>query len=186
MLILTAYVLFYFCLFIMHKYRHCSEIFVSRLGALTILGRRRFVLKTNGEDTSVISPTLGFNIKTINYQKYTLNIYDVGCQKTITSYWRNYFEQTDGLFWVVDGSDLRRLDDCKMELDNLLKEERLSGASLLILANKQDITGDLTPEEIAKSHDIAYFSLYVHFRQRFLWLKSESLQRIHRRQIVVS
>lgn len=55
--------------------------------------------------------------------RYTLNIWDVGGQKTIRSYWRNYFEQTDGLVWVVDGSDLRRLDDCKMELDNLLKEE---------------------------------------------------------------
>ncbi|XP_052882316.1 ADP-ribosylation factor-like protein 2 [Gossypium arboreum] len=81
---------------------------------------------------------------------YTLNIWDVGGQRTIRSYWRNYFEQTDGLVWVVDSSDLRRLDDCKMELDNLLKEERLSGASLLILANKQDIKGALTQAEIAK------------------------------------
>ncbi|XP_071909669.1 uncharacterized protein, partial [Coffea arabica] len=54
---------------------------------------------------------------------YTLNIWDVGGQKTIRSYWRNYFEQTDGLVWVVDSSDLRRLDDCKYELHNLLKEE---------------------------------------------------------------
>ncbi|KAK6922710.1 Small GTPase superfamily, ARF/SAR type [Dillenia turbinata] len=81
---------------------------------------------------------------------YTLNIWDIGGQRTIRSYWRNYFEQTDGLVWVVDSSDLRRLDDCKMELDNLLKEERLSGASLLILANKQDIQGVLTPAEIGK------------------------------------
>ncbi|CAN7101187.1 unnamed protein product [Brassica rapa subsp. narinosa] len=113
-------------------------------------GKTTIVLKMNGEDTSVISPTLGFNIKTIIYQKYTLNIWDVGGQKTIRSYWRNYFEQTDGLVWVVDSSDLRRLDDCKMELDNLLKEERLAGSSLLILANKQDIQGALTPEEIGK------------------------------------
>ncbi|XP_048230537.1 ADP-ribosylation factor-like protein 2 isoform X3 [Ricinus communis] len=84
------------------------------------------------------------------FGRYTLNIWDVGGQRTIRSYWRNYFEQTDGLVWVVDSSDLRRLDDCKMELDNLLKEERLSGASLLIFANKQDIKGALTPEEIAK------------------------------------
>ncbi|XP_043810070.1 ADP-ribosylation factor-like protein 2 isoform X3 [Manihot esculenta] len=83
-------------------------------------------------------------------QIYTLNIWDVGGQRTIRSYWRNYYEQTDGLVWVVDSSDLRRLEDCKMELDNLLKEERLSGASLLILANKQDLKGALTPEEIAK------------------------------------
>ncbi|TYH06226.1 hypothetical protein ES288_A08G139900v1 [Gossypium darwinii] len=107
-------------------------------------GKTTIVLKINGEDTSVISPTLGFNIKTITYQKYTLNIWDVGGQRTIRSYWRNYFEQTDGLVWVVDSSDLRRLDDCKMELDTLLKEERLSRASLLILANKQDIKGAYT------------------------------------------
>ncbi|VVA32400.1 PREDICTED: ADP-ribosylation factor, partial [Prunus dulcis] len=126
-----------------------KEIRILMVG-LDNSGKTTIVLRINGEDTSVVSPTLGFNIKTITYQKYTLNIWDVGGQKTIRSYWRNYFEQTDGLVWVVDSSDLRRLDDCKMELDNLLKEERLSGSSLLILANKQDIKGVLTPEEIAK------------------------------------
>ncbi|KAG1368503.1 ADP-ribosylation factor [Cocos nucifera] len=128
-------------------------------------GKTTIVLKINGEDTSVISPTLGFNIKTIKYQKYSLNIWDVGGQKTIRSYWRNYFEQTDGLVWVVDSSDVRRLDDCRMELEKLLKEERLSGASLLVFANKQDIQGALKPSEIAKKykyyrkysfHDIFY------------------------------
>lgn len=58
--------------------------------------------------------------------RYTLNIWDVGGQRTIRSYWRNYFEQTDGLVWVVDSSDLRRLDDCRIELHNLLKEEVFS------------------------------------------------------------
>jgi ADP-ribosylation factor-like protein 2 len=33
-------------------------------------GKTTIVLKINGEDTSVISPTLGFNIKTIKYHKY--------------------------------------------------------------------------------------------------------------------
>ncbi|ONK71147.1 uncharacterized protein A4U43_C04F5280 [Asparagus officinalis] len=113
-------------------------------------GKTTIVLRINGEDTSIISPTLGFNIKTIKYQKYSLNIWDVGGQKTIRSYWRNYFEQTDGLVWVVDSSDVRRLEDCRMELENLLKEERLSGASLLVFANKQDIQGALTPAEITK------------------------------------
>lgn len=68
--------------------------------------------------------------------RYTLNIWDVGGQKTIRSYWRNYFEQTDGLVWVVDSSDLRRLDDCKMELDNLLKEEVLFINVLIYIQSK--------------------------------------------------
>ena len=45
-------------------------------------------------------------------RRYTLNIWDVGGQKTLRSYWRNYFEQTDGLVWVVDSADVRRLQDC--------------------------------------------------------------------------
>ncbi|CAN6348644.1 unnamed protein product, partial [Urochloa humidicola] len=127
-------------------------------------GKTTIVLKINGEDTSVISPTLGFNIKTIKYQKYSLNIWDVGGQKTIRSYWRNYFEQTEGLVWVVDSTDIRRLDDCRAELHNLLKEERLAGASLLVFANKQDIQGALKPAEIAKVLDLAAMEKSRHWQ----------------------
>jgi hypothetical protein len=41
-----------------------------RLRGLDNSGKTTIVLKINGEDTSVISPTLGFNIKTIKYHKY--------------------------------------------------------------------------------------------------------------------
>ena len=75
----------------------------------------------NGEDIDEIAPTLGFNIKTLYYEEYKLNVWDVGGQTTIRSYWRNYFEQTDGLIWVVDSSDKLRLQDCKKELHALLK-----------------------------------------------------------------
>jgi ADP-ribosylation factor-like protein 2 len=40
-----------------------------RLRGLDNSGKTTIVLKINGEDTSVISPTLGFNIKTIKYHK---------------------------------------------------------------------------------------------------------------------
>lgn len=39
-------------------------------------------------------------------------MWDVGGQKTLRPYWRNYFEATDGLVWVVDSTDRRRLADC--------------------------------------------------------------------------
>ena len=55
--------------------------------------------------------------------RYKLNVWDVGGQKTIRSYWRNYFEQTDGVIWVVDSADRRRLRDCKEELTMLLSQE---------------------------------------------------------------
>jgi len=48
---------------------------------------------------------------------------DVGGQKTLRTYWKNYFEKTDTLIWVVDSTDVARLDDCRDELKKLLLEE---------------------------------------------------------------
>lgn len=64
------------------------------------------------------------------------------------SYWRNYFECTDGLVWVVDSADRMRMEACRDELRVLLQEERLAGATLLVLANKQDLPGSLSAQEI--------------------------------------
>jgi ADP-ribosylation factor-like protein 2 len=74
----------------------------------------------------------------------------VGGQKSIRAYWRNYFESTDGLIWVVDSADRTRLQMCRQELDHLLQQERLAGASLLIFANKQDVAGALSASEISQ------------------------------------
>lgn len=47
----------------------------------------------------------------------------MGGQKTIRSYWRNYFEKTDALIWVVDATDRLRVGECMNELKALLLEE---------------------------------------------------------------
>ncbi|CAI7584935.1 unnamed protein product [Penicillium pancosmium] len=117
------------------------------------------------EDVTSVSPTLGFIIKTIEFMEYKLNIWDVGGQKTLRSYWKNYFEKTDTLVWVVDATDKLRVDDCREELAGLLLEEvgpcptllpssgliprqRLMGASLLVFLNKTDVEHCMTEEEV--------------------------------------
>ena len=67
------------------------------------------------------------------------------------TFWRNYFEKTDALVWVVDSTDVARLQDCKNELDVILKEEKLVDASLLVLANKQDVEGAMSGRDIAEA-----------------------------------
>lgn len=113
-------------------------------------GKTTILKKFKGEDIDTISPTLGFDIQTFEFRGYKLNVWDVGGQKTIRSYWRNYFEQTDGIVWVVDSADKRRLDQCKAELTKLMGQEKLAGASLLVFANKQDLAGALSGEQIAE------------------------------------
>ncbi|KAH7267574.1 ADP-ribosylation factor family-domain-containing protein [Fusarium redolens] len=124
-----------------------KEMRILMLG-LDNAGKTTIVKRVMGEDVNTVSPTLGFIIKTIDYEGYKLNIWDVGGQKTLRSYWRNYFEKTDALIWVVDATDRLRIQDCRDELQGLLLEERLAGASLLVFANKTDVEGCMTEEEI--------------------------------------
>lgn len=56
---------------------------------------------------------------------------DVGGQKTLRTYWRNYFEKTDALIWVIDATDRLRITDCRQELGSLLLEEVISFAAQL-------------------------------------------------------
>jgi len=125
-------------------------------------GKTTILKRLNGEDISTISPTLGFNIKTFVHHSGTrawrrisaLRSGDVGGQRTLRPYWRNYFEQTDAIVWVVDSSDRLRVQDCRAELHALLLEDRLAGASLLVFVNKQDIQGSLTDVEIREALDL--------------------------------
>jgi len=47
-----------------------------------------------------------------------------------------------------------RMQDCKQELHSLLTEDRLAGASLLVLANKQDLQGSMSDAEICDTLDL--------------------------------
>ena len=62
----------------------------------------------------------------------------MGGQTTIRSYWRNYFEKTDGLIWVVDSGDKMRLLECKKELHALLLQEVSYNLSLEISWSDSD------------------------------------------------
>lgn len=133
--------------------RREKEMRLLMLG-LDNAGKSTILNKFNGEDIHSVAPTLGFNIKTLEYASYKLNVWDVGGQTTIRSYWKNYYEATDGIVFVIDSADARRMELCKAELHALLKQEKLAGASLLIFANKQDLPGALSQEDIAKVLDL--------------------------------
>ncbi|XP_058717634.1 ADP-ribosylation factor-like protein 2 [Poecile atricapillus] len=117
-------------------------------------GKTTLLKRLNGEDVGGTSPTLGFNIKTLEHRGFQLHVWDVGGQSSLRSYWRNYFESTDGLLWVVDSSDRQRLRLCARELSALLREERLAGATLLVFANKQDLPGALPVGDIREALEL--------------------------------
>jgi ADP-ribosylation factor-like protein 2 len=99
--------------------------------------------------TPLITPTTSPATPTTEHP-YTVTIWDIGGQSTIRSFWSNYFSHTDGLIWVIDSTDISRFDLCIETLRQVLKQERLSGVSLLILANKQDVQFAYSLAQIAQ------------------------------------
>uniref|UniRef100_A0A7R9VZ73 Uncharacterized protein n=1 Tax=Chlamydomonas euryale TaxID=1486919 RepID=A0A7R9VZ73_9CHLO len=69
--------------------------------------------------------------------------------------WRHYFVNTDGVVVFVDSSDHKRVAEAKEEIDLLLREPVLQGVPFLVLANKQDIAGCLSPEELGAVLELA-------------------------------
>lgn len=117
-------------------------------------GKTTVCQRLSGESIEEVQPTLGFRIQTLKFLDYTLHLWDVGGQATIRAYWRNYFEGTDGLVFVLDCSDRMRMELVRQELFKLLQQERLAGASLLIFANKQDVDGALSGDDISQALDL--------------------------------
>ena len=75
------------------------------------------ILKTlASEDINTITPTQGFNIKSVQTEGFKLNVWDIGGQRKIRPYWRNYFDNTDILIYVIDSSDTKRFDETEQEL----------------------------------------------------------------------
>ena len=67
---------------------------------------------------------------------FKLNVWDIGGQKAIREYWKNYYDNVDGLVYVVDSNDEERLDECVNEFNELLADEGLLTVPLLVYANK--------------------------------------------------
>nr|KAJ3421744.1 ADP-ribosylation factor protein 3 [Polyrhizophydium stewartii] len=129
--------------------RSDKEIRILLLG-LDNAGKTSLLKRLAGEDISEIKPTQGFNVKTVQQEGIKMNVWDIGGQQAIRPYWRNYFESTDVLIYVVDSSDKRRLEETGDELSTLLTEQKLAAVPLIVFANKQDLMNALAGDEIAE------------------------------------
>jgi ADP-ribosylation factor-like protein 1 len=96
-------------------------------------------------------PTIGFNVESVTYRNLNLNVWDLGGQTAIRPYWRYYYSSTAAVIFVVDSTDIERLQTAADELAAMLREEELRDAALLVFANKQDQPGAKGAGEISEA-----------------------------------
>ena len=107
-----------------------------------------------GETVKTI-PTIGFNVETLEYKGLNFTVWDVGGQDKIRVLWKHYYQNTDGLIFVVDSNDKDRVEDAAEELKKMLAEEELKDCVVLVMANKQDLSGAMSPNEVTDKLGLA-------------------------------
>merc|ERR1711985_95140 len=83
-----------------------------------------------GEIVTTI-PTIGFNVETVEYKNISFTVWDVGGQDKIRPLWRHYYQNTQGLIFVVDSNDRDRVGEAKDELSKIIGEEEMRDAVVL-------------------------------------------------------
>ncbi|PON74673.1 Small GTP-binding domain containing protein [Parasponia andersonii] len=129
-------------------------------GKTTIL----FKLKLGEVVTTV--PTIGFNVEAIEYKDISFTVWDVGGQDKIRPLWKHYFQNTQGLIFVVDSNDKERILEARNELHRILTENELSNASLLVYANKKDLPNAMSVTEMTDKlglHSLHHRHWYVQY-----------------------
>ncbi|RZC31416.1 Protein EXPORTIN 1A isoform G [Glycine soja] len=126
-----------------------TEMRVVMLG-LDAAGKTTILYKFHiGEVLSTV-PTIGFNVEKVQYKNVIFTVWDVGGQEKLRPLWRHYFDNTDGLIYVVDSLDRERIGKAKQEFQTIINDPFMLNSVILVFANKQDLRGAMTPMEVCE------------------------------------
>uniref|UniRef100_A0AAR2KXM1 ADP-ribosylation factor-like 13b n=1 Tax=Pygocentrus nattereri TaxID=42514 RepID=A0AAR2KXM1_PYGNA len=114
-------------------------------------GKTATVRGIQGESPLDVAPTVGFSKVDLKQGKFEVTIFDLGGGKRIRGIWKNYYSESYGVVFVVDSSDVQRIQETRDTMAEVLRHPRIAGKPVLVLANKQDQDGALAEADIIES-----------------------------------
>uniref|UniRef100_A0A6J0V2V3 ADP-ribosylation factor-like protein 13B isoform X1 n=1 Tax=Pogona vitticeps TaxID=103695 RepID=A0A6J0V2V3_9SAUR len=111
-------------------------------------GKTATVKGIQGESPEDVAPTVGFSKIDLKQGRFEVTIFDLGGGKRIRGIWKNYYAESYGIIFVVDSSDVERMEETKETMSEVLRHPKISGKPVLVLANKQDKEGALAEADV--------------------------------------
>ncbi|XP_054886319.1 ADP-ribosylation factor-like protein 13B isoform X2 [Poeciliopsis prolifica] len=93
-------------------------------------------------------PTHGCIKTELRVENYLVTLLDVGGSVESRGAWRELYGEAHGVIFVVDSSDRQRMKEARDVLTDMLKQPRVAGKPILVLANKQDKMNALLGSEL--------------------------------------
>jgi ADP-ribosylation factor protein 1 len=140
-----------------------KDMRILMIGMITLLFSRahssKVLMQLEDDRRQTTIPTIGFaetvkykNIKYVNpfwnLTNFSFTVWDVRGQDKIRALWRHYYNNTEGIIFVVDSNDRERINEAALELQKVLREDELRDATLLVLCNKQDLPNAISVAEV--------------------------------------
>jgi small GTP-binding protein len=100
------------------------------------------------------TPTIGSNVEELIYENVKFQAWDLGGQESTRSVWDVYYMNTDGVIYVIDSQDENNYEESKNQFHKIIKNATLKNSTILIFANKQDLPGAKTVEEIIRDYEL--------------------------------
>eukprot|EP00483_Globobulimina_turgida_P009819 UN09838 len=105
-----------------------------------------------------ILPTMGQNVKLMEFDNMTLQFWDLPGQTGFRKIWTHYYTEVHAIVFMVDSADTDRLNEARAELHKLLNQYELKYAPVLVLANKQDLKQAIDYQSILQTLQIICMS----------------------------
>uniref|UniRef100_A0A8D0EWN0 ADP ribosylation factor like GTPase 13A n=1 Tax=Strix occidentalis caurina TaxID=311401 RepID=A0A8D0EWN0_STROC len=84
----------------------------------------------------------------LRVDRFEVTLVDLPGGQRSRSAWRSHYSAAHGLLFVLDSSDLARIEEARKVLSRVLSHPDVSGKPILLLANKQDAAAALLPCEL--------------------------------------
>mmetsp|Transcript_609 Transcript_609/g.1180 ORF Transcript_609/g.1180 Transcript_609/m.1180 type:complete len:198 (+) Transcript_609:32-625(+) len=126
---------------------------VDNAGKTTTLEQLKCLFGGKGMAPERIAPTIGMNIGRLQIDKVVAVFWDLGGHASFRSVWHNYYPEVQGIMFIVDSADTKRMEEAKKVLVEVLNHEKLQGVPVICMANKQDTPSALDVKEISRLFD---------------------------------
>ena len=104
------------------------------------------VLKT--DRVTQTRPTIHPHSEELKMGNLVLNTFDLGGHETARKIWKDYFPAVHAILFLIDSVDIKRFEEARIELENILKTPELMNIPIAILGNKIDMAGAVSVEEL--------------------------------------
>ena len=96
-------------------------------------------------------PTIHPHSEELKMGNLVLNTFDLGGHETARKIWKDYFPAVHAILFLIDSVDVKRFEEARKELENILETPELVNIPIAILGNKIDMAGAVSVEELKEA-----------------------------------